>query len=147
MAEIASVIAGIFIAWYFYFLKIPIFVCLFVFIINGTLLLMKKKIQIYFIRSDLKVAIFCLPFWGLCTLLPGVQIKSMSNFIEPMILGGIWGLFLFVRLARTYIQSDGFPKRSETGGPYRRVVYGTRHENRPGPPDGRIRGVYMWGAV
>ena len=98
MVEIASVIAGIFIAWYFYFLKIPIFVCLFVFIINGTLLLMKKKLPIYFIRSDLKVAIFCLPFWGLCTLLPGVQIKSMSNFIEPMILGGIWGLFLFVRL-------------------------------------------------
>ena len=62
MAEIASVIAGIFIAWYFYFLKIPIFVCLFVFIINGTLLLMKKKLPIYFIRSDLKVAIFCLPF-------------------------------------------------------------------------------------
>ena len=98
MVEIASVIAGIFIAWYFYFIKIPIFVCLFVFIVKGTLLLMKKEIPIYFIRSDLKVVIFCLPCWGLCTLLPGVQTKSMSNLIEPMILGGIWGLFLFVRL-------------------------------------------------
>ena len=98
MVEIASVIAGIFVAWYFYFLKIPIFVCLFVFIIHGILLLMKKKIQIYFIRSDLKVAIFCLPFWGLCTVLPGVPAKRMSNLIEPMILGGIWGGFLFVRL-------------------------------------------------
>jgi hypothetical protein len=58
----------------------------------------RMKGPVYFIRCDLKVVIFWLPFWGLCTLLPGVQTKSMSNLIEQMILGGIWGLFLFVRL-------------------------------------------------
>ena len=98
MVEIASVIMGIFVAWYFYFLKIPIFVCLFVFLVIGALLLIKKRSLVYFVHSDLKVALFCLPFWGLCTLLPGAQTKSMSNLIEPMILGGIWGGFLFVRL-------------------------------------------------
>ena len=64
----------------------------------GGLLLIKKRSFIYFVRSDLNVALFCLPFWGLCTVLPGVPTKSMSNLIEPMILGGIWGGFLFVRL-------------------------------------------------
>ena len=98
MVEIASVITGIFVAWYFYFLKIPIFVCLFVFLVMGALLLIKKRSLVYFVHSDLKVALFCLPFWGLCTVLPGAQTKSMSNLIEPMILGGIWGGFLFVRL-------------------------------------------------
>ena len=98
MVEIASVIMGIFVAWYFYFLKIPIFVCLFVFLVIGALLLIKKRSLVYFVHSDLKVALFCLPFWGLCTVLPGAQTKSMSNLIEPMILGGIWGGFLFVRL-------------------------------------------------
>ena len=98
MVEIVSVITGIFVAWYFYFLKIPIFVCLFVFLVMGALLLIKQRGLVYFVRSDLKVVLFCLPFWGLCTVLPGAQTKSMSNLIEPMILGGIWGGFLFVRL-------------------------------------------------
>lgn len=94
MAEIASVITGIFVAWYFYFLKIPVFV----FLIRGVLLLKKKRLPVYFVRSDLKVALFVMPFWGLCTILPGVSTKGMSNLIEPMILGGIWGGFLLVRL-------------------------------------------------
>lgn len=50
----------------------------------------------YSLRFESRNILFAL--LGLCTVLPGVPAKSMSNLIEPMILGGIWGVFLFVRL-------------------------------------------------
>ena len=126
MDEIIKIITGFLVMSVFFFLPIPIgtFLIVFcmrvifrlikknslqapflirsdwavVFLIIGALLLIKKRSLVYFVHSDLKVALFCLPFWGLCTVLPGAQTKSMLNLIEPMILGGIWGGFLFVRL-------------------------------------------------
>lgn len=94
-----EVMLGIFEALYFYFLKVPIFVCFFVCLAYGVLYFMKRErdIREYFVMSDLLVAFLTLPFWGVCTALPCAAMKSMANLQEPMILGLIWSGMLVVR--------------------------------------------------
>lgn len=95
----AEVMLGIFEALYFYFLKVPIIVSLLVCLAYGVLHFMKREMDIreYFVRSDLLVAFLTLPFWGICTALPYASMKSMSNLLEPMILGAVWSGILVVR--------------------------------------------------
>lgn len=94
-----EVMLGIFEALYFYFLKVPIIVCLLVCLAYGALYFMKMGMDIreYFVKSDLLVAFLTLPFWGICTALPHASMKSMANFLEPMILGAVWSGMLVVR--------------------------------------------------
>ena len=100
MDEIIKIITGFLVMSVFFFLPIPIGTFLIVFCMRVIFRLIKKNsLQAPFlIRSDWAVVFLLIPFWGLCTVLSGAQTKSMSNLIEPMILGGIWGGFLFVRL-------------------------------------------------
>lgn len=95
----AEVMLGIFEALYFYFLKVTIIVCLLVCLAYGALYFMKRErdIREYFVMSDLLVAFLTLPFWGICTALPYAPMKSMANFLEPMILGVVWSGMLVVR--------------------------------------------------
>ena len=100
MDEIIKIITGFLVMSVFFFLPIPIGTFLIVFCMRVIFRLIKKNLlqAPFLIRSDWVIVFLLIPFWGLCTVLPGVPTKSMSNFIEPMILGGIWGLLLFVRL-------------------------------------------------
>ena len=100
MDEIIKIITGFLVMSVFFFLPIPIGTFLIVFCMRVIFRLIKKNLlqAPFLIRSDWVIVFLLIPFWGLCTVLPGVPTKSMSNLIEPMILGGIWGLFLFVRL-------------------------------------------------
>ena len=100
MDEIIKIITGFLVMSVFFFLPIPIGTFLIVFCMRVIFRLIKKNsLQAPFlIRSDWAVVFLLIPFWCLCTLLPSAPTKSMSNLIEPMILGGIWGGFLFVRL-------------------------------------------------
>ena len=100
MDEIIKIITGFLVMSVFFFLPIPIGTFLIVLCMRVIFRLIEKNsLQAPFlIRSDWAVVFLLIPFWGLCTVLPGAQTKSMSNLIEPMILGGIWGGFLFVRL-------------------------------------------------
>ena len=100
MDEIIKIITGFLVMSVFFFLPIPIGTFLIVFCMRVIFRLIKKNLlqAPVLIRSDWVIVFLLIPFWGLCTVLPGVPTKSMSNLIEPMILGGIWGGFLFVRL-------------------------------------------------
>lgn len=94
-----EVMLGIFETLYFYFLKIPMLVCLFVCLSYGVLYFMNRErdIREYFVMSDFLVAFLTLPFWGVCTALPCTSMKSMANLQEPMILGLIWSGMLAAR--------------------------------------------------
>lgn len=100
MDEIVSLLIGCVGAFFFYFLWFPTVVSVFALVFNCVPCFCGKKGKTFsfFVWSDLGVAVFCFPFWALCTVLPGVATKSVANFSEIRIIGYIWGAFLLVRL-------------------------------------------------
>ena len=97
MDEIMSALAAFFTASYFYFWKVPIVVIAIALIVRSFFQVVKRghSLQRFFVRSDLAVAFLVLPFYAICTLLPGTNEKSMANLIEVMMLGISWSMVLF----------------------------------------------------
>lgn len=83
-----------------YFIPLPIIVFAVSLFVSGAYRMIKHRpLQTcFFVKSDLLVALGGLPFWGICTILPGAASKSMANLLELRILGYIWGGFLLFRL-------------------------------------------------
>lgn len=87
-------------ALFYYFLQYPLCVLSFAAVVKvGLLLARKKHLQPrYFLWSDIAIAFLAMPVWATCSLLPGVETKSLSNLYEIMLLGRIWASLLAARL-------------------------------------------------
>lgn len=99
MDSVMSTVVGFALVLYYYFLRMPILVGAIVFLFYALrYFVMKKKTRCFWVRSDFIVILLTSPFWGVCTLLPGVTTKSIANLCELMLLGYLWSAILFVRM-------------------------------------------------
>ena len=100
MDEIMSVGLAFLTASYLYFWKVPVVAIAIALIVCSFLRVVKRghSVQSFFVWSDLAVAFLALPFYAICTLLPGASVKSVANLVEVMVLGILWGMILFVRI-------------------------------------------------
>lgn len=109
MDQVVEMIIGFMVVSVMFFLPIPVFSAAIIFICSR----IRRKSRSAGLKSrfllpeDFLVAILAIPFHAACTLLPYAQNKSMSNFVEIIILSAIWSVFLIIRGILSF--SD-FPK-------------------------------------
>ena len=110
MDEIMSVLLAFLTASYFYFWKVPIVVIAIALIVRSFSRVVRRghSLQCFFVWSDLAVAFLALPFYAICTLLPGTSGKSVANLVEVMVLGILWSMILFVRIPLSILLIKGY---------------------------------------
>ena len=117
MDSVLMVIEGLSYALFFYFLRYPLCVLAIAAVVKATVhLLRKQDLQPrYFLWSDIAVVFLAMPFWAVCSFLPGVGIKSLSNLCEIMLLGKIWALLLAARLIVSFLSVRHYVRYARLG--------------------------------